>query len=106
MATVKAATTGVQARKKMSLEERSRVRSGKLGDFEKIIIFVERPRKAGDHWRLVDRSDLEILPPGIVPNERMTRAAREKCFLLKFYGDKQSIPAFIFCRVERGEFGV
>lgn len=97
-------TTGVPARKKISSEERSRVRSGKLGDFEKLVIFVERPRKANDHWRLVDRSDLEVLPPGIVPNERMTRAAREKCFLLKFYGDKQSIPAYIFSRVERGKW--
>ena len=99
-----AAAKGAVARKKLSPAERDRVRSGKLGDYEKVIVYVNKPMLGTDQWRIVDRSDVQNMPPGIVPNARMTDAARTKCFLLHFFGHKQAVPAQIFCRVERGSY--
>ena len=86
---------------KLSDEDRRLIRNGVLGEFENLIVFVEKPLPGLPRWRLVNRSDVPDLPPGISANMPMEDETRNHVFTTDVAGEL--VQANFFCRVEAGK---
>ena len=75
--------------------EQRRLKSRILGDFDNVVVYVEKPEDSGKRWRLVSRSDIPDMPPGITAN-----VPRIYSFFLNIQGD--FLHANIFAKVEAG----
>ena len=81
--------------------EKRRLKSRVLGDFETLVIYVDMPLPGEKRWRLVSRSDLPEMPPGIAANVPMEDSARTFNFFMDVCGEY--LHACIFAKVEAGK---
>ena len=95
-----AVTVAVRDPAAASEPEQRRLKSRILGDFDNVVVYVDRPVDGGKRWRLVSRSDIPGMPPGITANVPMEDATRIYSFFLNVQGD--FLHANIFAKVEAG----
>lgn len=89
----------------LSVDERTRVRSGFIGDIGHLVVFNPAPEDGDPEWDVINRRELAELPPGIVPQTRMGQKTRLTKLPLKFKMRKgvAVFKYFVFGRVEKGK---
>ena len=77
-------------------------------DFDLLVIFTEEPPLGENFLTVVQKKDLVRLPLGVIPDGRMTDAARLAYHVLEYKGSKGRTPrsstSCIFSRIEKGKF--
>ena len=86
---------------KLSDEDRLLIRSGALGDFDNLVVYIDQPKDGQARWNLVNRSDVPDMPPGIAANFAMSDETRRHCFTTEVAGEV--VEVYFFCRVESGK---
>ena len=85
---------------------RGNIRTGAM-QFDLMVVFTEEPPIGEDYLTVVAKKDLVRLPAGVIPDGRMTDAARLTPHILEHKGQKGKTPrmsnSYIFSRIERGQ---
>ena len=82
-------------------DEKRRLKARVIGDFDSVVLYVDSPEAGEKRWRLVSRSDIPEMPPGIAANVPMEDSARTFTFHLDVEGE--FLAANIFSKVESGK---
>ena len=84
---------------------RQMVRAGAM-DFDSLVVFTDPPPMGEDYFTVVAKKALVRLPIGVIPDGRMTDAARLTPHILEYKNSKGRMPklssSYVFSRVERG----
>ena len=88
---------------------RHNVRVGSM-EFNSLVLFTNPPPLGEDYFTVVAKKSLLKLPLGVIPDGRMSDAARLKSHFIEFKSPKGRTPkislSYVFSRIERGTYSI